>query len=108
MKGIDATLILEYYNAKWIVEQQTGESRQNQSMQIWQKLSHLKARKTDCSPNPPSINEFNQLIFRFPPEPNGYLHLGHARAIRQNYESAVRLNGICNLRFDDSNPSKDY
>jgi len=48
------------------------------------------------------------MMFRFPPEPNGYLHLGHARAIRLNYESANRLNGYCNLRFDDSNPTKDY
>ncbi|WP_025724921.1 glutamine--tRNA ligase/YqeY domain fusion protein [Acholeplasma granularum] len=49
----------------------------------------------------------NKIITRFPPEPNGFLHIGHARAIITNFELAKTFDGYTNLRYDDTNPSKE-
>ena len=49
----------------------------------------------------------NQVITRFPPEPNGYMHIGHVKSATLNFGIASETNGTCNLRFDDTNPTKE-
>jgi glutaminyl-tRNA synthetase len=59
-------------------------------------LDDLKENKND-----------GRIHTRFPPEPNGYLHIGHAKSIWLNFSLAQEFNGLCNLRFDDTNPIKE-
>ena len=74
--------------------------------EVYKKLIY-ESTATDIVEDDLKTRKHTKIITRFPPEPNGYLHLGHAKSICLNFGLAKTYGGECNLRFDDTNPSKE-
>ena len=80
----------------WIMEVKTAEPVKERSLNFIEEIIENYIAETG-----------NTIQTRFPPEPNGYLHIGHAKSICLNFGLAQRYGGKCNLRFDDTNPVKE-
>jgi glutaminyl-tRNA synthetase len=73
------------------------------------RMTELKARNfiEEIIDDDLASGRVSNIITRFPPEPNGYLHIGHAKSICLNFGTAIKYGGLCNLRYDDTNPVKE-
>src|SRR6202012_6244643 len=91
---------------------------------IWQKGDRIPAQETGMTAEPVATetgrafvrdivqadldsHKYKEIVTRFPPEPNGYLHIGHAKSIALNFGIAQEFSGGCHLPFDDTNPTRE-
>jgi glutaminyl-tRNA synthetase len=79
----------------------SGASKTGDSPKPAHFIRHIIAADVEAGLNSSKVHT------RFPPEPNGYLHIGHAKSICLNFGMAEEFGGLCNLRFDDTNPEKE-
>ena len=92
------------------IQTESPEKEAQKQFNAAQKIFNLFARDMTASVNPPDIIKKHleetggKIVTRFPPEPNGFLHLGHAKAMRFSFNTARIYNGVCYLRYDDTNP----
>ena len=70
-------------------------------------MARATSSATSSSPTRRAGRHGGRVATRFPPEPNGYLHIGHAKAICVDFGLAQEFGGTCNLRFDDTNPTTE-
>ena len=82
----------------------TRPAESNRAQEIPEASSSLDFIRAIITEDLKSNKNNGRVATRFPPEPNGYLHIGHAKSICLNFGIAVQYGGLCNLRFDDTNP----
>lgn len=80
------------------------ENKENETTEVSKGLNFVEQMVAD---DLKAGKNGGRLNTRFPPEPNGYLHIGHAKAICMDFDIAEKFGGTCNLRFDDTNPTKE-
>jgi len=117
LPGVNGGLLYATFNKeldKFIQEEglssQSQEDETTKRFSAASKIFNLFARDMTSSVNSPALMKKHleatggKIVTRFPPEPNGFLHLGHAKAMRFSFQAAKDHQGICYLRYDDTNP----